>query len=710
MYADETAWQQPDPEHQEHQEVVSAIDEEEPHGLPTHWQEASNGGHAPPHRLPTHWQEASNSSHAPFPQVPIPQALYDVRPPGRPRKDPSAPRRPLGAAEYYLAHRKAEAIRNGESNRMPFRDLVAIHKQEWRALPAAARAPFEASARADRQRYGAEMANYVPPPGIARPEVPRPEIPRSGPPNVADKYVTKSGRLKKDPNRPKPPRSAYFCFMELRRPSVMESSPGLAVPDITRILAQEWKALDEAGRQPYAEMAQADRQRYEAEMLAYQPRGEYSEQQAKSREARRADAAGVRRRALPVASVVHDAVDVDAVAALVDVEPLHDVDAVLMEANAQAMAAEHASAQAMAAEHEDAMGMADETSDIAVVRSALGVEAEAVPIDAHPMSVEAEAVPVEAMEAMAGLHRAEPPHAAGSKRTHYAPTLEGLLDATGIVGGPSSGEEGSAAIECDEEGGGLMLLANTDGAPLKRPRGRPKGSKNKPKYPAFPPPSLPLPGTSCDGDAADVDAPVRDGATGQATAQARAGTAEAADPNATDGGSSSAITKRGPGRPKGSTNAPRELPILPSTSSTTATPTDVTAAAAAAAAAASASASATASAAAAAAAAMAAAGVPPAEAETVPPAAPAAPAAPAPSQDAPAPPQDAPPPATELVPIPMEVTSDEQDSTAAGDSADVEQSAARPRRMKGPASIAEVLTLHFANADADGGTCHIYIQ
>ena len=214
MYADETAWQQPDPEHQEHQEVISAIDEEEPHGLPTHWQEASNGGHAPPHGLPTHWQEASNSSHAPFPQEPIPQAPpYDVRPPGRPPKDPSAPRRPLGAGEYYLAHRKAEAIRNGERDRMSLRDLVAIHKQEWRALPAAARAPFEASARADRQRYGAEMANYVPPPGIPRPEIPRPVIPRpviprpviprSGPPNDADKYMTKTGRLKKDPNRPK---------------------------------------------------------------------------------------------------------------------------------------------------------------------------------------------------------------------------------------------------------------------------------------------------------------------------------------------------------------------------------------------------------------------------------------------------------------------------------------------------------------------------
>ena len=98
------------------------------------------------------------------------------------------------------------------------------------------------------------MANCVPPSGAIEPGM-----------------VTKMGRLKKDPERPKRPQSAYFFYLEDHRPALMGRTPRMSVPDVTRALAEGWRALTEAERRPFVERAEADKQRWKYELGAYEP-------------------------------------------------------------------------------------------------------------------------------------------------------------------------------------------------------------------------------------------------------------------------------------------------------------------------------------------------------------------------------------------------------------------------------------------------------
>ena len=84
--------------------------------------------------------------------------------------------------------------------------------------------------------------------------------------------LSRAGRLKKDPLSPKQPRSAYFHFLGENRPAlVADSSSRMTVPEVTRALAERWKALSEAERTPYQQRAAEDQERYRRELASYMP-------------------------------------------------------------------------------------------------------------------------------------------------------------------------------------------------------------------------------------------------------------------------------------------------------------------------------------------------------------------------------------------------------------------------------------------------------
>ena len=76
-------------------------------------------------------------------------------------------------------------------------------------------------------------------------------------------------RKPKDPNHPKRSRSAYIIFCNANRSKVQKANPELGAKDITRKLAEMWKALNDKKREPFDKEAAADKVRYETEMAAY---------------------------------------------------------------------------------------------------------------------------------------------------------------------------------------------------------------------------------------------------------------------------------------------------------------------------------------------------------------------------------------------------------------------------------------------------------
>ena len=74
-----------------------------------------------------------------------------------------------------------------------------------------------------------------------------------------------SVKAKKDPNRVKRAKSAYFFFCDDKRKEIQEENPGKNMGEISKILGQRWKALSTEDRQKYNDLNAEDVERYENE-------------------------------------------------------------------------------------------------------------------------------------------------------------------------------------------------------------------------------------------------------------------------------------------------------------------------------------------------------------------------------------------------------------------------------------------------------------
>lgn len=74
-----------------------------------------------------------------------------------------------------------------------------------------------------------------------------------------------SVKAKKDPNRVKRAKSAYFFFCDDKRKEVQLANPGKGMGDISKALGALWKELSEEDRQKYNDQHEEDVQRYEDE-------------------------------------------------------------------------------------------------------------------------------------------------------------------------------------------------------------------------------------------------------------------------------------------------------------------------------------------------------------------------------------------------------------------------------------------------------------
>ena len=59
--------------------------------------------------------------------------------------------------------------------------------------------------------------------------------------------------------------SAFLHFCSEQREAVKAEKPGMNVGEVTKMLSEKWRALDDAGKQKYVDIAAADKARYERE-------------------------------------------------------------------------------------------------------------------------------------------------------------------------------------------------------------------------------------------------------------------------------------------------------------------------------------------------------------------------------------------------------------------------------------------------------------
>lgn len=112
---------------------------------------------------------------------------------------------------------------------------------------------------------GEEGANINDEPPHPRKQAPKKQAPK------------KQVRKKRDPKAPKKASSAYIFFSNAKRAEVKAANPELkGIGDIANRLGEMWKTLNDAEKEPYNNMALADKERYKQEMASYQERFEAS--------------------------------------------------------------------------------------------------------------------------------------------------------------------------------------------------------------------------------------------------------------------------------------------------------------------------------------------------------------------------------------------------------------------------------------------------
>ena len=166
-------------------------------------------------------------------------------PPSTIQKD-HKPKKPRSAYIFFGDHLRP-TLERGISGPQQIRFIAS----QWKLLTEKDKIPFQTKASADKARYKAEMALYVPPP----------------PGTVS----TKKRKRKRDPHAPKRARSSYIFFVSDTRSQVAQESPELKNTEIITELGKRWRNLSERERQPYQARQVQDKQRYLDEMAHYTP-------------------------------------------------------------------------------------------------------------------------------------------------------------------------------------------------------------------------------------------------------------------------------------------------------------------------------------------------------------------------------------------------------------------------------------------------------
>ncbi|NXC51319.1 TFAM factor, partial [Penelope pileata] len=170
------------------------------------------------------------------------------------------PKRPLTAYFRFLREQQAAfRQRNPELNSL---ELVKKMAGAWRELPAAQKQVYEEARKTDWQKYSEQLAAYkaqlTPAQAAALKEERRRRLAKR-----------RSFRIKRELTvlgKPKRPRSGFNIFVSEN----FQQSKGTSPTAKLKQLFETWRNLSSSQKQPYLQLAQDDKIRYENEMKSWE--------------------------------------------------------------------------------------------------------------------------------------------------------------------------------------------------------------------------------------------------------------------------------------------------------------------------------------------------------------------------------------------------------------------------------------------------------
>jgi len=150
--------------------------------------------------------------------------------------------------------------KRAEYPKLNFSDLTKKVAASWRGLDEAGKKTYTDQSEADKLRYKQEMKKYKPPSESSN------DLSEE---SSEQKPTNKKRKRERDPDQPKAALNAYLFYMKENRQTIKKENPGLKTTDISRKIGELWRALTDAEKKPYVDLALEDKKRYQEQMTVY---------------------------------------------------------------------------------------------------------------------------------------------------------------------------------------------------------------------------------------------------------------------------------------------------------------------------------------------------------------------------------------------------------------------------------------------------------
>lgn len=150
----------------------------------------------------------------------------------------------IPAGFFFFFQERREDVEK-EYPGMHLADATKIILKQWKELDYDRRKVYVGMATSNRERYDLEMQKF-----------------KKSNPDWEREIAVKKKCLKK-------PLSAYVYFTKERRHIVRAANKNLSFSEVTRLLSDSWKTLNDAEKKKYVDMEKLDRQRYNITFAEY---------------------------------------------------------------------------------------------------------------------------------------------------------------------------------------------------------------------------------------------------------------------------------------------------------------------------------------------------------------------------------------------------------------------------------------------------------
>ncbi|XP_024528573.1 high mobility group B protein 6 [Selaginella moellendorffii] len=204
--------------------------------------------------------------------IPLPDESSDDSKGKKKKNDPERIKKPLSS--YFLwCNDQREKVRAQNPN-AGIKELSSIFGELWKSVSEEEKKPYEEIYQKNKEEYlklvGKEKRE------AEALKLLQDEKNRKLSKEILDQFMeykkeiqaqAKPKKKEKDPEKPKRPTTGYMAYSEERRPALMNEN--LKVPQIGKILGEEWRSMDEKARAPYEKIATDAKATYLTEMEAY---------------------------------------------------------------------------------------------------------------------------------------------------------------------------------------------------------------------------------------------------------------------------------------------------------------------------------------------------------------------------------------------------------------------------------------------------------